>query len=275
MATLNPSASARGGPRHGALGAGHRHGRGDRHRPRVLTARRPRRTGRLSGRTRTGPSSTAWASRIAFRGFRTSSGPERRIRAALASVSLFWLVAQVAWLIQSALGLVVFPLAVRPRDVRGDGPRSRRPGPRRPPGGRSTRTARSLSRLRDHIPGHRDRRDPGLRAPGRRPRPARGDAAPQLPDRVPVHRRRRLHRGARHPREPTRGRPLRAADRDVPLRPRDTCSGWPPRRPSRRRDTGRTTCSRSGRWPSALPVRRFRANSRDRARVDPLRDVLP
>ena len=47
---------------------------------------------------------------IAFRGFRTSSGPERRIRAALAAVSLFWLAAQVAWLIQSALGVVLFPL---------------------------------------------------------------------------------------------------------------------------------------------------------------------
>jgi diguanylate cyclase (GGDEF)-like protein/PAS domain S-box-containing protein len=47
---------------------------------------------------------------FAFRGFRTSSGPERRIRAALATVSLFWLAAQVAWLVQSALGVVVFPL---------------------------------------------------------------------------------------------------------------------------------------------------------------------
>jgi diguanylate cyclase (GGDEF)-like protein/PAS domain S-box-containing protein len=47
---------------------------------------------------------------IAFRGFRTSTGPQRRIRAALAAVSMFWLVAQVAWLVQSAVGLVVFPL---------------------------------------------------------------------------------------------------------------------------------------------------------------------
>jgi diguanylate cyclase (GGDEF)-like protein/PAS domain S-box-containing protein len=47
---------------------------------------------------------------IAFRGFRTSSGPERRIRAALATVSLFWLVAQIAWLVQSGLRIVIFPL---------------------------------------------------------------------------------------------------------------------------------------------------------------------
>jgi diguanylate cyclase (GGDEF)-like protein/PAS domain S-box-containing protein len=47
---------------------------------------------------------------IAYRGFRVSAGPERRIRGALASVSLFWLVAQVAWLVQSAVGLVMFPL---------------------------------------------------------------------------------------------------------------------------------------------------------------------
>jgi diguanylate cyclase (GGDEF)-like protein/PAS domain S-box-containing protein len=47
---------------------------------------------------------------IAFRGFRASSGPERRIRAALATVSLFWLLAQVTWLVQSALGVVVFPV---------------------------------------------------------------------------------------------------------------------------------------------------------------------
>jgi diguanylate cyclase (GGDEF)-like protein/PAS domain S-box-containing protein len=47
---------------------------------------------------------------VAFRGFRSSSGPERRIRAALATVSLFWLVAQVAWLVQSVLGIVFFPL---------------------------------------------------------------------------------------------------------------------------------------------------------------------
>ncbi len=46
---------------------------------------------------------------LAFRGFRTSSGLERRIRAALATVSLVWLAAQVAWLIQSALGVVVVP----------------------------------------------------------------------------------------------------------------------------------------------------------------------
>jgi diguanylate cyclase (GGDEF)-like protein/PAS domain S-box-containing protein len=47
---------------------------------------------------------------VAFRGFRTSSGPERRVRKALATVSLFWLAAQVAWLAQSSLGIVVFPL---------------------------------------------------------------------------------------------------------------------------------------------------------------------
>jgi diguanylate cyclase (GGDEF)-like protein/PAS domain S-box-containing protein len=46
---------------------------------------------------------------LAFRGFRTSSGPERRIRAALATVSLVWLGAQVAWVIQSALGIFVVP----------------------------------------------------------------------------------------------------------------------------------------------------------------------
>jgi len=46
---------------------------------------------------------------LAFRGFRSSSGPERRIRAALATVSLVWLAAQVAWLIQSSLGLSVVP----------------------------------------------------------------------------------------------------------------------------------------------------------------------
>jgi diguanylate cyclase (GGDEF)-like protein/PAS domain S-box-containing protein len=46
---------------------------------------------------------------LAFRGFRSSTGPERRIRAALAAVSLAWLAGQVAWLIQSALGLSVVP----------------------------------------------------------------------------------------------------------------------------------------------------------------------
>jgi diguanylate cyclase (GGDEF)-like protein/PAS domain S-box-containing protein len=46
---------------------------------------------------------------LAFRGFRTSSGPERRIRAALATVSLAWVAGQAAWLIQSALGIVVVP----------------------------------------------------------------------------------------------------------------------------------------------------------------------
>ena len=47
---------------------------------------------------------------IAFRGFRASSGPERRIRGALATVSLFWAVSQAAWLAQSAFAIVIFPL---------------------------------------------------------------------------------------------------------------------------------------------------------------------
>ena len=46
---------------------------------------------------------------LAFRGFRSSGGPERRIRAALATVSLAWLAGQVAWLIQSVVGLSVVP----------------------------------------------------------------------------------------------------------------------------------------------------------------------
>jgi hypothetical protein len=37
---------------------------------------------------------------LAFRGFRSSSGPERRIRAALATVSLFWLAGQVLWVLE-------------------------------------------------------------------------------------------------------------------------------------------------------------------------------
>ena len=46
---------------------------------------------------------------LAFRGFRTSSGQERRIRAALATVSLAWVAGQAAWLTQSALGISVIP----------------------------------------------------------------------------------------------------------------------------------------------------------------------
>ena len=46
---------------------------------------------------------------LAFRGFRASSGPERRIRAALATVSLAWVAGQAAWLTQSALGISVIP----------------------------------------------------------------------------------------------------------------------------------------------------------------------
>ena len=201
---------------------------------------------------------------IAFRGFRTSSGPERRIRAALASVSAV-LAGRTGRLARPERARARhLPAAVRPRDVRGAGPRGRRAGPRGPTGGRSTRTARPLSRLRDHVPRHRDRRDAGLRAAGLRPRPARGDAAPQLPDRVPVDRRRRPHRGARHPRQPSPRRPLRPADRDVPLRRSDICSGWPRRQRPRRREPGGTTCSRSGRWPSAWPARPSALDSRTR-----------
>ena len=47
---------------------------------------------------------------LALRGFRSSTGPERRIRGALATVSLFWLVSQGLWLIQSAFRLAIFPL---------------------------------------------------------------------------------------------------------------------------------------------------------------------
>ena len=47
---------------------------------------------------------------IAFLGFRTSSGTERRIRAALATASLFWLVSHITFLTQFAFRIVVFPL---------------------------------------------------------------------------------------------------------------------------------------------------------------------
>ncbi len=46
---------------------------------------------------------------LAFRGFRASVGLERRIRARLAAVSGIWLGAQIAWLTQGMLGVVVVP----------------------------------------------------------------------------------------------------------------------------------------------------------------------
>ena len=47
---------------------------------------------------------------VAFHGFLASTGPERRVRAALATASLFWLVSHATFLAQIAFRIVIFPL---------------------------------------------------------------------------------------------------------------------------------------------------------------------